>query len=471
MICMNYRFLFKVLLLLTVVALFMITAWNSAGYFHADEYFQIIAFSQTKTTGIDNANLPWEYFEQMRPSLQPWIFAGLHELVSDFGHAFVGKVSRILSALLFLTAMFFSQKRTKWKNLNILFILLLLWFVPMLSVRFSSENWSGIFLLFGFLLFPEANRNSSFYSIVLSGFILGLAIVFRFQVVVAVAVFLALKCIEFRTIKFVGAVFVGIALSQVLAMISDFYFYGNWVWSSWNYLRVNLFEGAANDRFGVSPFYYYFVELGHGLIIVPTLLLFVAIYLKLRKQLNAPIPWMIIAFILAHSLIGHKELRFLFPIIPIAIVLMVDALSYNMKLKKAFYTATFLLLPITIYKAFQPMKAEVKLLELTEGEDVIKVGYSNENPINPFGLPFDYYRIEKFQMVDLQSNPARLDDLDYIFGDRRQLLKDFDRDQFEIVYQKYPEWLLQNFNIGGWASRSSTPGIYKVKHTTGGITQ
>jgi GPI mannosyltransferase 3 len=51
----------------------LVTAWNSSGFYHVDEHFQILEFSGLKM-GINKvSDLAWEYNAQIRPALQVFI--------------------------------------------------------------------------------------------------------------------------------------------------------------------------------------------------------------------------------------------------------------------------------------------------------------------------------------------------------------------------------------------------------------
>ena len=57
----------------SALIVFILTAYFSVGHYHADEYFQILEYAQYKLGSIDANELPWEFHEKMRSSIQPWI--------------------------------------------------------------------------------------------------------------------------------------------------------------------------------------------------------------------------------------------------------------------------------------------------------------------------------------------------------------------------------------------------------------
>jgi len=50
-----------------------ITAYQSSGYYHADEHYQIIEFAGSKLGTHTSDELAWEYKAAIRPALQPTI--------------------------------------------------------------------------------------------------------------------------------------------------------------------------------------------------------------------------------------------------------------------------------------------------------------------------------------------------------------------------------------------------------------
>lgn len=67
------------------LTLHVITAWNSAGYYSADEHFQIIAFAQAKLGELPIEHLAWEYDTRIRSSFQPWIAVGVFKIAAACG--------------------------------------------------------------------------------------------------------------------------------------------------------------------------------------------------------------------------------------------------------------------------------------------------------------------------------------------------------------------------------------------------
>jgi hypothetical protein len=146
------------------------------------------------------------------------------------------------------------------------------------------------------------------------GFLLAIAFSARFQTAFAgagMALWLFFNTEEKKRCL-VGGVF-GATFGLLLAALSDRWGYGDWVFPAYRYFIVNILEGRASG-FGVSPWWDYFralikaVAFPYGVFLVASLAL---VFARPRNTLLAGI---VVPFFLAHSLIGHKETRFLYPI-------------------------------------------------------------------------------------------------------------------------------------------------------------
>lgn len=301
------------------ILLYSIGAWFSTGFHHFDEHFQIIEFAQYKLGYNSADDLTWEFHERMRPALQPAMaYAGLKSmraagLTDPFLQMFL---FRWLTALLSLAAavLFYrkfeaklpleTHKRWFWLlNLGLLILVFS-------RFRFSSEAWSALAMLLGLVWVVDEKQGKRLF---FGGFLLGLAFIFRFQAGIFVFGLGAwMLFIQKNTWKELGSAFSGISLAILLGVVADRWFYGEWVFTPWHYLDLNILQDRVSG-FGVSPWYQYFVDL--LLYGIPpfsiVLLLFGLLYPIIFPK--SPVAWAVIPFVLLHVAVGHKEARFLFP--------------------------------------------------------------------------------------------------------------------------------------------------------------
>jgi phosphatidylinositol glycan class B len=303
---------------------FFITAYFNIGHIHSDEHFQLIEFAQYKLGLIDSSDLAWEFHEQMRPSFQVWIafliikvlhffaidspftIALILRLISGFFYWFViSKMNELLSK------QYFQEEKTLQKLFYV--FTYFIWFLPYVSVHFSSENFAAIFLLLA--LYFSLKDLSNLKNLLIAGIFLAASVLVRYQMGISVIGFylwlLLSAKLPFKRIIYSGLAFL---LMIGIGLLMDVIFYGSIVFTPLNYLKLNLVDGMAN-YFGTEPWYYYitqFILVGIPLITIPILFFFIKGLIPLKKHVFS---WVIIPFILVHFFISHKEMRFLFPII------------------------------------------------------------------------------------------------------------------------------------------------------------
>lgn len=309
-------------LLLLAALWYIITAWFSTGYLHGDEHYQIIEFAGSFAGWNRPEDLAWEHAARIRPALQPilaYLFLSATEwsgLSDPFIQAFLLRAISGLLAVFIVHRMWRTVRHHLAPELHTAFLALtlFLWFMPMLSVRFSSENWSGMLLL-PVLSAAMAGRGSA-RDLFRMGVLLGLAFQFRYQVALCAVGLFAWYAFVQRAHRqhLVMGVF-GFLIVFAAGLLVDRWYYGEWVVAPWNYLHTNLVEGRAAE-YGITPWYQYvylifrFAFFPVGIVIL--LATMMGLYLERRK----PLAWAFLPFLLAHTALAHKELRFVFPLVP-----------------------------------------------------------------------------------------------------------------------------------------------------------
>ncbi|PPK86690.1 Alg9-like mannosyltransferase family protein [Neolewinella xylanilytica] len=315
--------------------LFLLTAYFSVGHHQGDEHFQILEFAAYKLGLAASDDLSWEYHEAMRPALQPAMVFGLYRVLEVFGPVnpfVVAFLLRLLSAgaTLGLVAVLhlryrdqlLSGERTGW-----LLLLLFNWCLYYNGVRFSSENWGGLAAIAGLLSFPiRWNDRHSFtptggYGAVFAGVFFGLAFLFRYQLALFVGGFYVWWLLFYRKEwgQLLTSVAGGLAVLAICYPLT-YWLYGEWTIPAWNYFTANLVAGKAAG-YGTLPWWAY-LKLVFLRGVPPLGLLYVAatLYFVYRYRKD-PVAWSVGAFVLVHSLLGRKDIRFLFPLIPVLPVL------------------------------------------------------------------------------------------------------------------------------------------------------
>ncbi|MBL7952955.1 MAG: hypothetical protein JNM62_14700 [Flavobacteriales bacterium] len=303
---------------LAAVLVYLITAWNSTGYHSADEHFQIVAFAQWKLGELPVEHLAWEFDAGIRSSLQPWIAVGMFRVVDacGFGDPFTRTLLlRLLTAVLALIAVRGFVRATtstldqRWQKAYII-MAYLLWFLPFLHVRFSSEGWSGIFLLFMLTAILQRGKMWAFQAGVFAGIAMLCRAPTGLIVLSAIAWMVVVRKERVRSLLLLGG---GTLVVLIAGVALDQAFYGSFTPTTWNYLRMGI-TGSGSPVFDELPWCYYppwIVKYALPPIGVAVLFAFVVLLVKRPKHLGV---WCVLPYLLVHSAIGHKELRFLYPL-------------------------------------------------------------------------------------------------------------------------------------------------------------
>ena len=273
----------------------------------------------------------------------------------------------------------------------------------------------------------------------------------------------------------------GIFFFILVGILIDYWYYGELTVTAWNYFKVNLLEGKTSE-FGVEPWWFYIEEIiikgvpPYSIVIIVSALL---IWIKYPKH---AVSWITIPYIAVHSLIGHKELRFLFSlvyIIPFLIILSLQFIQEDQKLyrfknllKK--YRKPILILFMTINSVlvfvlcFKPADMHIYLYQYVyntyepEKTEIFSIGrgpYSRAVPVN-------FYKKRQFQIKTFANENEMIDymlntDKTILFATKKPAL-DPDLNHFDCspVYQNLPPGV-KYYNINNWVERTPFWTLYE----------
>jgi len=318
-----------ILIFCTACLVYMLTAFFSSGYYHADEQYQIIEFAGYMLGTHQPHELAWEFEERIRPSLQPLMAAGILGSLPALGihdaytQAFVLRLLTALFALFtvhrFVRAtLHLVRRRNRSLYAGLSF---LLWFLPALYVRFSSETWSGLSFLLALALLLSPGKQRNFFGI---GVLLGLSFLFRFQsAFMSAGLLLWMLFIQRTAWQDLLRTLCGGLVILLAGLLSDCLFYGSFTCTSWNYFHANIIKDVASG-YGVSPWYYYLESILHYPTYFFGICILLAFITLIARDPRNVLLWVMLPFIVLHSVIPHKEERFLFPLagmVPLLLVL------------------------------------------------------------------------------------------------------------------------------------------------------
>ena len=316
--------------ILAIAIVYICTAFFSVGYMHPDEHYQILEFAGYKLGLSHPADLPWEFYAQIRQTIQVFpvvylyrffqLFTAPGQLVNPFVIAFI---TRLFSAALSIYAayLFFVRFQAELKSDALKKWMLLLSFFSYLvvfnSVRYSGENISSKLFIIGlcFLFSPTVRKNMALYwHYLLCGILLGLGFYVRYEIGFMIfGLMMWLLCIQRLQIKLWMMIAAGILIAMGVGVAIDCWFYGHWVISAWRYFESNVVKNGAS-AFGTHQWFYYLAIARYwpyGIVYIFSTLYFID---RFRKHV---LTWIMVPFLLVHLSVAHKELRFLIPLLPL----------------------------------------------------------------------------------------------------------------------------------------------------------
>lgn len=313
---------FHKLISIIAVVVYILTAMCSHGYYHPDEHFQIIEFASFKLGATKADSLAWEYNAEIRPAIQPALCFIIFKVLYSVGFAnpyLLAAMLRIITAMFAVTAIRFFTNATLPQidvsnKRQYIVLSYFLWFLPFLNVRFSSEIWSGLFFLVAVAIVQKKSCTQIVHWILIGVFV-GVSFLFRFQsIVLAMCLILWLVIVKKEALTNIFFILISALVMLQLGILIDYWFYGRYLYTFWNYFYVNIVLGVSS-QFGILPWYYFLERVAKAALYpIGVIILFCAIVMAFRRW-NSLIIWITIPFVLLHSLIPHKELRFLFPLI------------------------------------------------------------------------------------------------------------------------------------------------------------
>lgn len=467
------------------LGLFILFAFLSDGFMHADEHFQILEFCNYKLGLTSSKNLAWEFNDQIRPALQPflaYLFIKLLNVFNIYNPFIYIIIIRLITALLawmlitkLLMLLVIDFKHPSTKRTFIL-INYFLWFIPFLSVRFSSESYSTLCILYSILLILKPDKNNFKYLFI--GLLFGFGFYFRFQVAFGVLGILAFLILE-QGIKYSKLLLIisGGIIAIFINLLIDRWFYSEWVISPYNYFIVNILEHKAAE-FGVQPWWFYIVMVLYYIIPPMSIVLFIFFIKGLSQKGNKIMWYYLISFFVGHLIVGHKEVRFLFPIVfpfiyicCIGLDHFIEKILKNKFLKYVMYFTISINILSLIIRTFNPAQDHIRYLhylyKISQNKEVQLICL--KKPIYGKGKTLSFYQSHSVQCITLGDKRLVQAYLDIykpkkiLFLEEKFLVhNNFKGYKVSTAYSMVPDWV-EDYNIGNWLETSS---VWKIEELT-----
>ncbi|KAK1418396.1 hypothetical protein QVD17_27540 [Tagetes erecta] len=338
-------------------------------YFNPDEHWQALEVAHRITFGY--GHLTWEWTKGIRSYLHPMLFAVLYKVLFILHldtPLFMIKAPRLLQSMLSsfgdlylfkLSHALYGDHVAQWA----LFAQLTNWFMFYCITRTLSNSLETVLTVVSLYYWPCLRVNPSHGQPVSRTWALvtaALACAVRpTSAIIWVYVGLMELFVSRDRLKFIflqvlpiGSIVLG------LTFLLDRLIYGSWVLVPLNFLKFN-FLSSGGDYYGTHPWHWYFTQ-GFTVMIFTFLpFMVVGIIQSKHWKLSGLILWVIGLY----SILGHKEFRFVLPVLPIALsfsgyslAMLSPLYSSNKKIKKSTSTCS---------KASWKMQAAVVFLVAT----------------------------------------------------------------------------------------------------------
>ncbi|XP_024975535.1 GPI mannosyltransferase 3 isoform X1 [Cynara cardunculus var. scolymus] len=294
-------------------------------YFNPDEHWQALEVAHRITFGY--GHLTWEWTKGIRSYLHPMIFAVLYKVLSVLHldtPLFMIKAPRLLQSIFSafgdlymfkLSHVLYGSHVAQWA----LFSQLTNWFMFYCITRTLSNSLETVLTVVSLYYWPCLRVYSSNDPPVSRTWALvGAAIACAIRptsAIIWVYVGLMELYVSCNKLKFIFLEVVPIGSTVLgLTFLLDRLMYGSWVLVPLNFLKFN-FLSSGGDYYGTHPWHWYFTQ-GFTVMIFTFLpLMVVGIIQSKHWKLSGLILWVLGLY----SVLGHKEFRFVLPVLPIAL--------------------------------------------------------------------------------------------------------------------------------------------------------
>ncbi|MBD2693311.1 mannosyltransferase [Anabaena catenula] len=289
--------------------------------FWADEIFQSLEPAHRLAFG--NGIVTWEFRDGIRSWVLPGILAAIMRLTAWLGEGSTGYIIGVnlflslLSLSNILVAYLWGKKIGGTITAFICAAICTIWFeLIYFSPKAFTEVVATHFLLPGVFLGVQENIFTTRNRLFLSGCLLGISLGLRIHLIPAIVFTVIYICRKDWRNKWLPMILGIIAPILIFGTVDAF----TWPYpfqSFWLNIWVNLVEGRSK-LYGVSPWYEYIIFLlkSWSWFSIPIVIL--ALIGSRRSPILA---WLALIIIVSHSLLAHKEYRFIYPALLMVMIL------------------------------------------------------------------------------------------------------------------------------------------------------
>jgi hypothetical protein len=289
----------------------LVFAFSDDGMWWPDEYYQALEPAHRAVFGYGWQ--AWEFIDGARHWTLPGFVAGVLWFASKLHLPLIATVEVVCVAIHSATIVAISVLAqrlgaSRWSSALSAVVFAVMGLAVFMAPRTMGEGLSALPVTVALALCVKPSRRG----LIIAGVLLTLAVGLRLQN--GLFCLGALALVWRRGSRREAGVLFAVLLAGALAYgLVDLFTWGSFFHSAMVYVRFNLIEGRASS-FGTAPPWHYVTSLitAEGATVIPLVLLSLA---AMRR--TPDLAWVIIVFLAVHSLIPHKELRFVFPILPL----------------------------------------------------------------------------------------------------------------------------------------------------------
>lgn len=314
----------------------LVNALTTKTFFQADEFYQCLepAYNVVFGTGY----MTWEWKENIRSSVHPLIYAIGYYIASLFGsHRIIELMPKVIGALIGSIAELYTYKfaQAVGHNETLARTTLALSVLSPFNWFFITRSFSNAFemlLTVIALTYWPWNGSLDTNKIIISCFFAFTSCIVRpTNGIIWFYLGAYLLYLHYRKtanlsliVKLVLVLVVEGSLVLLGTSWLDYKFYGKITFPLYNFLEFNVFRNLS-VFYGKAPWHFYILQ-GIPLILLLYLPWFVHSLVQL-KAYRLPVVQMSVVVLLAFSIIPHKEVRFIYPLSPVFLLL--TALSFS----------------------------------------------------------------------------------------------------------------------------------------------
>ncbi|XP_020527633.1 GPI mannosyltransferase 3 isoform X1 [Amborella trichopoda] len=299
-------------------------------YFNPDEHWQALEVAHRIVFGY--GHLTWEWKEGIRSYLHPLMFAVLYKLLAFLkldSPWFMMKAPRLFQSIfssigdLYLyrfSRRLFGERIAQWAVSSLCKDTLSNWFMFFCITRTLSNSVETVLTIMGLFYWPSFNSHSQQDAMASRKLALIIAAVACAIRPTSGILWLYLGLVHlFETHDKVKFLFLEVfpigGFVLMITYLLDWYMYGARTFVPLNFLKFN-FLSSGGDYYGTHKWHWYFTQ--GFLAMLFTFLPFSAIGIWKSKEwkLSGLIAWVLGLY----SFLGHKEFRFVLPVLPLALI-------------------------------------------------------------------------------------------------------------------------------------------------------